>query len=114
MIRYRRLKKRSRASACIRPHAAALGKTAMPEPSYFKQTGSFRIQDNAGLVIEIKQISRFIGVSDQRSKGREWSENTKKRFFGPDNREGDFVEGSSDKFAFFDEPDQLFTKLDGI
>lgn len=83
----------------------------MPEAPYTKQTGSFRIRDDLGSQIEIAIISRFIDVTTNRSTRREWSENKKKRYFDPDGREGDFIEGSTNQFAFLDDPDTVFTKL---
>jgi hypothetical protein len=84
----------------------------MPESSYLKQTGSFRVRDEVdGSEVEIAVISRFIDVSTMRSPKREWSENKRKRLYGPDSRELFPVESEEGKYYFEGEPNRIFQKV---
>jgi hypothetical protein len=83
----------------------------MTEPPYTKQTGQFTIQDDAGIQTTIAIMSRFVDLSWTGSKKREWSEHKKKTYFSADGREGQFVKGTTNKFAFVDEPDRVFTRI---
>jgi len=101
-----------RVRRCPGRKLSQLGCFGPPESAYTKQTGTFTIRHDDGEGIEIAQISRFIDVGTMHSTTRDWSENKRKRYYGPDGREGEFVEGSTEQFYFLDDPDRIYKKVE--
>jgi len=80
------------------------------ENRWDEQTGSFTVQDDAGIEFTIHVFTAFRDTTD--SSGYQKVARALRNLKGADGRHVNPIEGEEAKFAFVDEPDRILTVVD--
>lgn len=80
------------------------------ENRWDEQTGSFTVQDDAGVEFTVHVFTTFRDTTD--SSGYKKVANALKNLKGADGRHVNPIEGQETQFAFVDEPDRILNAVD--